>query len=170
MSPPEGPAAGSARYPWRAAPAARVAAATRPAVAGARAGLVTRVLASTVDLLVVVLLVVAGYLAVAATRFLLHPVGFTFPTASTRSLLLIVLGVLAAYLTITWIVLGATVGDRLMGLRVVGVRGSRLHWAWCVVRAAFCTVFPIGLFWVLVSRENRSVQDIVLRTSVVHDP
>lgn len=170
MSPPEGPVAGSARYPWRAAPPVRAAAATRPVVTGARAGLVTRVLASTVDLLVVVLLVAAGYLAVAAARFLIHPAGFTFPSASGRTLLVILLGVLAAYLSVTWIVLAATVGDRLLGLRVVGVRGSRLHWAWCVARAALCTVFPIGLFWVLVSRENRSVQDLLLRTSVVYDP
>jgi hypothetical protein len=31
-----------------------------------------------------------------------------------------------------------------------------------------CTLFPIGLLWVLVSRENRSVQDLMLRTSVVY--
>jgi hypothetical protein len=32
-----------------------------------------------------------------------------------------------------------------------------------------CTLFPIGLVWVLVSGENRSVQDVLLRTSVVYD-
>jgi hypothetical protein len=32
-----------------------------------------------------------------------------------------------------------------------------------------CTIFPIGLLWVLVSQENRSVQDVLLRTSVVYD-
>lgn len=170
MLPPEGPAAGSARYPWHAAPPTRAGGVAHVAVGGSRAGLVSRVLASAVDLLVVALLVTAGYLAVAATRFLLHPAGFTFPAVSGRTLLLVGLGVLAAYLTLTWAVLCATVGDRLMGLRVVGVRGTRLPWAWCVVRAALCTVFPIGLFWVLVSRENRSVQDILLRTSVVYDP
>jgi hypothetical protein len=30
-------------------------------------------------------------------------------------------------------------------------------------------VFPIGVLWVAVNRENRSVQDIVLRTSVVYE-
>ena len=29
--------------------------------------------------------------------------------------------------------------------------------------------FPVGLFWVAFSRENRSLQDVVLRTSVIHD-
>jgi hypothetical protein len=30
-------------------------------------------------------------------------------------------------------------------------------------------LFPILLLWVAVSRQNRSVQDLVLRTSVVYD-
>ena len=45
-------------------------------------------------------------------------------------------------------------------------RGSRLR---CAVRAVLCTIFPIGLLWVLVSGENRSVQDLLLRTSVAYD-
>jgi hypothetical protein len=32
-----------------------------------------------------------------------------------------------------------------------------------------CVLFPILLFWVVLSRENRSVQDVLLRTSVVYD-
>jgi uncharacterized RDD family membrane protein YckC len=38
-----------------------------------------------------------------------------------------------------------------------------------VLRAVLCTIVPIGLFWVGLSRDNRSVQDLLLRTSVVHD-
>jgi hypothetical protein len=30
-------------------------------------------------------------------------------------------------------------------------------------------VFPIGLFWVVINRHRRSIQDIVLRTEVVYD-
>jgi hypothetical protein len=30
-------------------------------------------------------------------------------------------------------------------------------------------VFPIGLLWTAVSRENRSLADLLLRTSVVYD-
>jgi hypothetical protein len=29
--------------------------------------------------------------------------------------------------------------------------------------------FPIGILWVAMSHENRSVQDVVLRTSVIYD-
>jgi len=56
-----------------------------------------------------------------------------------------------------------------MGMRVVNHRGRRLPVLTALARAAFCTVFPIGLLWCAVSRENRSVQDMVLRTSVLHD-
>jgi hypothetical protein len=38
-----------------------------------------------------------------------------------------------------------------------------------LVRAAFCVIFPIGLLWVLFSGQNRSLQDLVLRTSVIYD-
>ena len=37
------------------------------------------------------------------------------------------------------------------------------------MRSAFCTVFPVGLLWVIPSGANRSVQDVVLRTSVIYD-
>ena len=35
--------------------------------------------------------------------------------------------------------------------------------------AILCVVFPIGLLWCVVSEENRSVQDLLLRTSVIYD-
>jgi uncharacterized RDD family membrane protein YckC len=138
-------------------------------VLGHRAGLVTRSLANTADLVVVVLVVIGGYAAVAVARFLVDPTGFHFPVASWRTLLLAGLVVEAVYFAITWAVVGGTYGDRLLGLRVTGDEGARLRWARCAVRALLCVLFPIGLLWVLVSAENRSVQDVVLRTSVVYD-
>ena len=159
-----------ADYPWHdAAPPEALAAGARSAIRGTRAGLVTRSLANIADLIVVVLLVAGGYLAVAATRFLLSPTTFSFPTPRPGALLLIGLGVMAVYFAITWAVVGGTYGDRLLGLRVADDRGARLRWGRCAVRAVLCTIFPIGLVWVLLSRENRSVQDLLLRTSVVYD-
>jgi uncharacterized RDD family membrane protein YckC len=155
-------------YPWHdAAPA--VAAPTSSAIHGARAGLVTRSLANIADLVVVVLIVTGGYAAVAATRFLVSPTTFTFPAPGLAVLLLVGLGVQAVYFTITWAVVSGTYGDRLLRLRVTDDRGAPLGWGRCFVRAVLCTLFPIGLLWVLVSGENRSVQDLLLRTSVVYD-
>jgi uncharacterized RDD family membrane protein YckC len=56
-----------------------------------------------------------------------------------------------------------------MGLRVVSYRGGRMTLPGALLRAVFCAAVPIGLLWVAVSRENRSLQDVVLRTSVVYD-
>jgi uncharacterized RDD family membrane protein YckC len=157
-------------YPWHeAAPPMSVAAGPRATIQGRRAGLVTRSLANVVDLIVVALLVVGGYTAVAATSFLLSPTTFTFPAPAATTLLLIGLCLQAVYFAVTWGVVGGTYGDRLLGLRVADDRGARLRWGRCVVRAALCTIFPIGLLWLLVSQENRSVQDVLLRTSVVYD-
>jgi uncharacterized RDD family membrane protein YckC len=154
-------------YPWHTAPPVQ----TGPvaSVQGARAGFVTRALANVADLLVVLVLLAGGYMAVAATRYLLRPVRFQFPAPGVELLLLLLLGLHAAYFAVMWSVVGRTYGDRVLGLRVVDGGGARLHWGRAGARALLCVVFPIGLFWVLVSRENRSVQDLLLRTSVVYD-
>ena len=133
-----------------------------------RAGLVTRSLANVADLVVVAVLVVAGYTAVAATRFLLSPKTFRFPDVEPTTLLTIGLCLQALYFAITWVEVGSTYGDRLLGLRVTDDRGARLGWGRSFLRAVLSTIFPIGLLWVLVSRENRSLQDLVVRTSVVY--
>ena len=36
-------------------------------------------------------------------------------------------------------------------------------------QAVFCTAFPIGLYWAVVSPTRRSIQDTVLRTQVLYD-
>jgi uncharacterized RDD family membrane protein YckC len=160
----------STAYPWHdAAASAPVPAGPRSPVRVPRAGLVTRSLANIADLVVVALVVAGGYAAVAATRFLLGPTTFRFPAPDPAVLLLIGLCVQALYFCLTWAVVGSTYGDRLLGLRVTDDRGARLGWARSAVRAVLCTMFPIGLIWVLVSRENRSVQDLLLRTSVLYD-
>jgi uncharacterized RDD family membrane protein YckC len=35
-------------------------------------------------------------------------------------------------------------------------------------RAICCVLFPIGLLWVVIDRQRRSLQDIVFRTRVVY--
>jgi uncharacterized RDD family membrane protein YckC len=136
---------------------------------GRPAGLVTRTVACVIDGVVVVALLVGAYCVVAGARFMVHPHTFTFPEVSAIVGLTSFFIVLVGYLTATWATTGRSYGDHVMGLRVRGPRGRRIGWAWSFVRAVACAFFPIGLFWVLVSRNNRSVQDLVLRTSVVYD-
>ena len=56
-----------------------------------------------------------------------------------------------------------------MGLRVVNFQGGTRAGSARPCASAFCTVFPFGLLWVIPSGANRSVQDVVLRTSVIYD-
>lgn len=156
-------------YPWHEAPQPAAAVVSgRATVRGSRAGVVTRCLANVVDAVVVLGLLAGGYAVVAAARFLLSPTSFRFPAPSLALLVVAGLGVLTVYFAVSWAVVGATYGDLLLGLRVADDGGVRLHWGRACVRAVLCTVFLVGLLWVLVSRENRSVQDLVVRSSVVY--
>ena len=77
--------------------------------------------------------------------------------------------VLILYLAVCWMGSGRTYGNLVMGLRVVNGKGRRLHPLNALTRAVFYIIFPIGLLWVVVSGQNRSLQDLVLRTSVIYD-
>jgi uncharacterized RDD family membrane protein YckC len=136
---------------------------------GRRAGLITRLLANTVDFCVVTVIVAAGYAAVAAVRFLWNSRTFTFPAPGFGPLVIAGSILMVLYLTACWIASGRTYGDHLLGLRVVGWRGRGLRPVGALLRALLCVLFPIGLFWIVLSRENRSVQDVLLRSSVVYD-
>ncbi len=136
---------------------------------GHRAGLVTRFLAAAVDAVVVVVGLVGVYAGWALVLFLAHPRRLSLPDVEPVLGVLSWYVVLAVYLTAAWAVTGRSYGNRLMGLRVVDRHGGRLHVPTAFLRAAFYVVFPIGLVWVAGSRQNRSLQDTVLRTSVIHD-
>ena len=60
-------------------------------------------------------------------------------------------------------------GKQLAGLRVVDRGGQRLSLWRSFARAVLYVGFPAGLLWVLVSRHNASVQDLIVRTVVVYD-
>ena len=142
--------------------------AARP-LQGLRAGVISRVMAGGVDYAVVFGLVAGFYIGLAVLRFLIDPRNFNeLPHVSAGWLVIIGFWIMVVYLWLSFATTGRTAGDRLMGLRVVGRKGTRVAWGTAFVRALFYAVFPIGLFWCAVSRENRSVQDIVLRTSVIH--
>lgn len=142
--------------------------AARP-LQGLRAGVVSRSIAGGIDYAVVLLTVVGTYVAIVVLRFLIDPRNVNdLPSAPFAVWFVYGFSLMVLYLWLSFAMTGRTVGDRVMGLRVVGRKGSRMRWSGAFLRAVFCTVFPIGLFWCAVSRENRSLQDLVLRTSVIH--
>jgi uncharacterized RDD family membrane protein YckC len=136
---------------------------------GRRAGLVTRMAAAVIDAGVVGVVLLAGYLAWVGLEFMVDPLGFRFPDPAAVLSLTWAFVVLVVYLTAAWTLSGRTYGDHVMGLRVVRRGGRPMRLSGAFVRALFCAVFPIGLLWCAGSRERRSVQDVLLRTSVVYD-
>lgn len=136
---------------------------------GRRAGLITRTVAAAIDLGLVVIALGVAYLGICAFLFLLDPRNFTVPTPSLGLVTAIGYAVFVLYLAVNWTGTGRTYGNHIMGLRVVKREGGRVHPLAAFLRAALYAIFPIGLFWVLVSGQNRSLQDLVVRTSVIYD-
>ncbi|PPJ30265.1 hypothetical protein C5E45_10290 [Nocardia nova] len=133
------------------------------------AGIVTRSIASGVDVAVVVAIIAAIYLCLAFARLLFSPQDFTWPDAGAVMSTGIFIVVSVLYLTGCWAVSGRTVGAVMMGLRMVTRDGELVGWPRALVRAVFCVMFALGLFWVVVDSRRYSLQDIVLRTTVVYD-
>lgn len=140
---------------------------------GERAGFVSRAIAAGIDvtlIFVVVLLTAAGLWMLS---FILDPTapGVDLQGRIPEIAVLVLYGYFLNWLywTICWGASGRTIGNLVMGLRVVNHHGDRMRWGGAALRALFCTTVPIGLLWVLVSGANRSVQDVVMRTSVIYD-
>ncbi|MGY1746953.1 RDD family protein [Blastococcus sp. SYSU D00695] len=158
------------RFPWHAPqPTAPATPSGRASASGRPAGFVSRALANAVDVVVVGLALTVGYAAVAGLRFLWAPTSFRLVAPDLPGVVVTAGVGLVLYWTVSWTRTGRTSGDQVMALRVVGPHGARLHLLHAAVRAVACVLFLPGLFWVLVSRRNRSVQDVLLRTAVVYD-
>ena len=143
---------------------------------GDRAGLITRLAAGVIDVVAIFLVVIGVALVGWMLSFIVSPLN---PLATTAEgmrrfppvVVLILIGYVLAwlYFMICWATSGRTIGNLVMGLRVINFKGSRLRWPAAALRSVFVVVFPVGLAWVVVSGANRSVQDLVLRTNVTYD-
>lgn len=133
------------------------------------AGVVSRGLSAVIDAAVVLGLAVGAYAVQATAVFLVDPRGFVPPDTTLGWFLDAWILLAIGYLALSWAVLGGTRGDKVMGLRVLTAGGTPPGLLHSTARAILCVLFPLGLLWVAVSRRQRSVQDLVLRTHVVHD-
>ncbi|MBA3490022.1 MAG: RDD family protein [Longispora sp.] len=136
---------------------------------GQHAGLASRFLAGVVDGVFIAGLVLIGYLFYAGFVFLLGPLSFDFPTMSISIFLFFGATLATAYFTFTWSGTRRSYGDHLLGLRVVTDNGEQMRPLRAFIRAIMCVLVPIGLIWALVSQEKRSVQDLIVRTTVIYD-
>ena len=132
-------------------------------------GLVTRVAVCTIDGLVVGVTVAGMYAGYVGIRLILQPRTFRPVEPTWWWVMDAFLVGLVAYLTGGWWISGRTFGGRVMGIRVMRADGARVGFVRSFARALTCVVFPVGLLWCVVGPGHRSVQDLVLRTRVVHD-
>ena len=133
------------------------------------AGIVTRVLAALIDGVVVAALTGTVLGAVVAGLFVVNPVSFRWPHGLLAEASLVTVGVAVGYLTVGWAIAGRTVGGAVLGVRVVANGGGRLGWTRSACRALLCVLVPLGLLWAAVSARRRSVQDLVVRSTVLYD-
>jgi uncharacterized RDD family membrane protein YckC len=136
---------------------------------GRRAGLVSRMIANIVDLGVVVAVVFGTYIVWAGMKLLWQGSSFTRPTPGFARAFTFATVVHIVYFAISRTGSGRTYGDQLMGLRVIGRTGPTLGLGMASIRAVICVLFPLGLLWAGIGRERRSVQDLIVRTSVIYD-
>jgi uncharacterized RDD family membrane protein YckC len=146
-------------------------------IQGERAGFVSRLVAAIIDVVLVFLVVLATAAALWMLSFIINPVstGSVTDTAAGDRIpdigWMILYGYALNWLywTVCWATSGRTLGNLIMGLRVVNHRGDHMRWGGAALRSLFCTTFPFGLLWVIVSGANRSIQDVVLRSNVIYD-
>jgi uncharacterized RDD family membrane protein YckC len=139
------------------------------ALQGHRAGFASRVVSDLVDLGVVWLMGLSALVAAGVVRYLLSGPPLRLPVLPNWLDATAGAAIAVAYLTFTWAATGRSVGKQLAGLRVVDRGGQRLSLWRSFARAVLYVGFPAGLLWVLVSRHNASVQDLIVRTAVVYD-
>lgn len=142
---------------------------TQRGLQGRRAGLVSRIAAAGIDLLVIVAIVASLYGAVAGLAFLINPRTFSWPSGIGWSVPGVVAVVGTPYLAISWSASGRTVGDVLLGLRVLRGDGRPVRPWRAVLRALLCLVLPVGLLWIPFDRSRRSLQDLLFGTCVSYD-
>ena len=134
---------------------------------GSRAGIVSRVLANSIDFAILLAILGAVYFGWAAVVFLRKGADFRFPTVTYANVYVVGAIVFSLYFAFCWANSGRTYGDHVLGLRVVNRHGVHPGFWHALLRAVLCVHFPFLLFWAVV--DNRSVQDLVVRTSVIYD-
>ena len=139
------------------------------ALQGHRAGFASRAVADAIDLGIAWLLGLSALLAAGVVRYLLTGPPFRLPVLPNWLDVTAGAAIAVAYLALSWAATGRSVGKQIAGLRVVDRAGGRLALWRAFSRALLYVLFPAGLLWVLASRRNASVQDLVVGTAVVYD-
>ncbi|MER5437525.1 RDD family protein [Streptomyces sp. NPDC002790] len=133
------------------------------------AGIVSRGLAVMVDVVVLALVGLGVEVGVGCVRLAVGGPPFQVPDVSNWAAGPIGWGLAVCYFGGFWVMVGATPGARLLGLRVTDRAGRRLRTVRAFVRAAVAVSFPLGLFWIAFSKRRAALQDLVVRSTVSYE-
>jgi uncharacterized RDD family membrane protein YckC len=123
-----------------------------------------------VDLAVTLGITLLTYVGISAIAFVIRPRAFEWPDPGPLLLAAVYFVLLIVYLTFSWSASGRSLGDQVMGLRVLVVgEDTTLRSARAFLRAVVCAVFPLGLLWCAVDRKRRALHDLLFVTHVVYD-
>jgi uncharacterized RDD family membrane protein YckC len=139
------------------------------ALQGHRAGFASRVVADLVDLGVAWLLGLSALVAAGVVGYLLTGPPLRLPVLPNWLDAGAGAGIAVGYLTFSWAATGRSVGKQIAGLRVVDRAGRRLSLGRSFSRAVLYVLFPAGLLWIVASRRNASLQDLIVGTAVLYD-
>jgi uncharacterized RDD family membrane protein YckC len=136
---------------------------------GTRAGFVSRAIADGIDWVVAMAIYLSLLAGLALAGYLLGDEPLKFPDPPVWLTISVPWVIIVLYLTAGWGGTGRTIGKSVMGLRVIGPKGQPLRPRRAFARALVCASLAWVLLWVLVSRRNAGLHDILLRTTVVYD-
>jgi len=156
-----------------------------PTFRGHYAGFVTRLIAFVIDILIISISigVMLGTVALILNFFNIDLQAMTEGMGSinsfVRGVFIFVTGfgftflVNFIYTTFFWMVAGKTIGKAVMGLRVIGPKGSRMTAGRSFKRyiGYWISALPLflGYFWVLVNDHRHAWHDTIAGTSVIYD-
>jgi uncharacterized RDD family membrane protein YckC len=140
------------------------------AAQGRRAGFLSQALGAALDAGTIVVLDFAVLAAFGFVRFLVTGDSYAMPQPGPglNAVIFLVIGVLLLWTA--WSGSGRAPGMAILGLRVVAADGRRLSSARAFWRAFLgVSTLGLGVLWVLVSRTNRSLYDIVCGSAVAYE-
>ncbi len=140
------------------------------AVQGQRAGFVSQALGAGLDAVAIFALDFAVLAAFGFIRFLVTGHDYAMPQPGPVLNAVIVFTIGVALLWSAWSGSGRAPGMAVLGLRVVSRDGRRLSSARAFWRAVLGVLtVGLGVLWVLVSKKNKSLYDLVCGSAVVYE-
>jgi uncharacterized RDD family membrane protein YckC len=156
-----------------------------PTFLGHYAGFVTRLVAFVIDLLIisVAIGVMLGISRLILYFFNIDPQELLSETSDFSKVLRYIMIFLTSFLftfivnmvytTFFWVMTGKTIGKAIMGLQVIGPKGSRITFWRALKRyiGYWISALPLflGYFWVLVNDRRLAWHDKIAGTSVIYD-